>query len=99
MKFKNLNNQMSLLDIKNSSKAKKICKIYFLQHTTRTFYDINGHVRKTDSGILFIEWDRNCLKTIEGVSMPVQPRTLEEMCDGEPFCGLPIVFSRMFMFG
>lgn len=87
------------MDIKNSSKAKNFCKIYFLQHTTRTFYDVNGHVRKTDSGILFIEWDRNCLKTIEGVSMPVQPQTLEEMCDGEPFCGLPIVFSRMFMFG
>ncbi|CAG9802997.1 unnamed protein product [Chironomus riparius] len=83
----------------DESTGNPVVQRHYVVHTTRTFYDINGHVRKADSGILFIEWDRNCLKTIEGVTMPVQPQTLEEMCDDEPFCGLPIVFSRMFMFG
>ena len=77
-----------------------IHKIYiFYQHTERTFHSINGDVRKSDTGYLFLEWDRNSLKTIEGLTMPEEPQTLAQMCDGESLCGLPIVMSRMFTLG
>ncbi|KAG5684776.1 hypothetical protein PVAND_013989 [Polypedilum vanderplanki] len=72
---------------------------HHILHTARTFYDINGNVRHSDGGLLFIEWDRNSLKTIQGVTMPIEPQTLAEMCNNEPLCGLPIVQSRMIMLG
>lgn len=56
-------------------------------------------MRHSDGGFLFIEWDRNSLKTIQGVTMPLEPQTLAEMCNGEALCGLPIVQSRMLMLG
>jgi hypothetical protein len=69
-------------------------------HTIRTFYDIDGNVRKTDSGYMFLGWDRNALKTIEGVVMAEGiPVPYAEMCDNEVLCGLPIIVSRMFMLG
>lgn len=68
-------------------------------HTARTLYDVNGNVRYSDGGYLFVEWDRNSLKTIQGVTMPEKLLTVNEMCNGEVLCALPFIQSRMLMLG
>lgn len=70
-------------------------------HTTRNFYDIDRNLRHSDNGFLFLEWDRNAWKTIEGVTMnsPGTLQTLPEMCNDEVLCGLPCIQSRMLVLG
>lgn len=64
---------------------------FTFQHTLRTFHDYSGGVRKTDSGFLLQELDRNARKTIEGIAMPDNITPMREIpaCETELFCAIP----------
>lgn len=72
---------------------------HHILHTVRNLYGFDGNLRHADGGYLFIEWDRNAIKTIEGVTMPEQLLSPSEMCHNEVLCALPYVQSRMLMLG
>jgi hypothetical protein len=72
---------------------------HHVMHTVRNLYDVDGNLRLSDAGHVFLEWDRNAIKTIEGIVMPQQVQSLPEMCNGEVMCALPILQSRMLMLG
>ncbi|EDS40295.1 conserved hypothetical protein [Culex quinquefasciatus] len=64
---------------------------HYITHTLRTFHDYSGGVRKTDSGFLLQELDRNARKTIEGIAMPDNITPMREIpaCETELFCAIP----------
>lgn len=68
-------------------------------HTVRNLYSFDGSLRQVDGGYLFIEWDRNAIKTLEGLTMPEQLLSPSEMCNNEVLCALPYVQSRMLQLG
>jgi hypothetical protein len=70
---------------------------HYITHAIRTFHDIDGKVRHSDSGFWLLDWDRNAKKTIEGITMPELPMPQAEvkLGDIEPFNGLPAAFPHM----
>lgn len=70
---------------------------HYIFHVARTFHDINGNVRYSDSGFWLLDWDRNAKKTIEGITMPELPIPQAEIKFGkeEVFNGLPAAFPHM----
>ncbi|KAL1396983.1 hypothetical protein pipiens_010106 [Culex pipiens pipiens] len=64
---------------------------HYITHTLRTFHDYSGGIRKTDSGFLLQELDRNARKTIEGIAMPDNITPMREIpaCETELFCAIP----------
>ncbi|XP_072260331.1 endoplasmic reticulum metallopeptidase 1-like isoform X3 [Pyxicephalus adspersus] len=74
----------------NSPKPMRI----FLQHTTRTFHNLNGEVVKTDSGILVNGYDYSGLSHITP-HIPELNDTIKAQCEDAPICGFPhFVFLR-----
>lgn len=67
---------------------------FFLQHTTRNFYNEHGDLRYADSGFYFVEWDRHSKKTIEKMCKPSRPLHYSEVCGDEAFCGLPLLNTQ-----
>ncbi|XP_068091599.1 endoplasmic reticulum metallopeptidase 1 isoform X3 [Hyperolius riggenbachi] len=63
-------------------------KRIFLQHTERTFHNLNGEVVKRDSGIWINGFDFTGLSHISP-HIPELNDTIRAPCDDVPFCGYP----------
>lgn len=70
-----------------------------ITHTSRIFYNFDGEVRRSDSGFMFIKWDRHSKKTIEGMVIPDVPNQIQDVCGSELFCGMPLASSRLLAHG
>ncbi|XP_053558534.1 endoplasmic reticulum metallopeptidase 1 [Bombina bombina] len=75
-----------------SPKPKRI----FLQHTARTFHNLNGDVVKRDSGIWINGFDYTGLSHIT-THMPELNDSVRAPCDDAPFCGFPWYFPVHFL--
>ncbi|XP_063311179.1 endoplasmic reticulum metallopeptidase 1 [Pelobates fuscus] len=71
----------------DSPKPKRI----FLQHTARTFHDLNGKVVKQDSGIWINGFDYTGISHITP-HIPELNDSVRAPCDDSPFCGFPWYF-------
>ncbi|XP_018415801.1 PREDICTED: endoplasmic reticulum metallopeptidase 1 isoform X2 [Nanorana parkeri] len=71
-------------------------KRVFLQHTTRTFHNLNGEVVKTDSGIWINGFDYSGLSHITP-HIPELNNTVRALCEDAPFCGYPWFFPVHFL--
>jgi len=67
------------------------CMCVFEQHMDRTFYDVTGNVKNTDSGLFIFPFDRNGLSYLKP-SLPVLSRSIPVKCDDLPYCGWPYYF-------
>ncbi|CAI9617643.1 unnamed protein product [Staurois parvus] len=76
----------------DSPKPKRI----FLQHTTRTFHNLNGEVVKTDSGIWINGFDYSGLFHVTP-HIPELNDTVRAPCEDAPFCGYPWFFPVHFL--
>ncbi|GCB71991.1 endoplasmic reticulum metallopeptidase 1 [Scyliorhinus torazame] len=63
-------------------------KRIFLQHTTRTFHDLNREVIKKDSGIWINGFDYTLMSHITP-HIPEINHTIRSSCENAPFCGFP----------
>ncbi|XP_067882425.1 LOW QUALITY PROTEIN: endoplasmic reticulum metallopeptidase 1-like, partial [Heterodontus francisci] len=63
-------------------------KRIFLQHTTRTFHDLNGEVIKRDSGIWINGFDYTLMSHVTP-HIPEINHTIRSSCENAPFCGFP----------
>ncbi|KAM5193814.1 endoplasmic reticulum metallopeptidase 1-like [Mantella aurantiaca] len=75
----------------DSPKPKRV----FLQHTTRTFHNLNGEVVKTDSGIWINDFDYSGLSHVTP-HIPELNDTLRAPCEDAPFCGYPCFSGLCF---
>ncbi|XP_053322000.1 endoplasmic reticulum metallopeptidase 1 [Spea bombifrons] len=71
----------------DSPKPKRI----FLQHTIRTFHDLNGHVVKKDSGIWINGFDYTGISHVTP-HIPELNDSIRTTCEDAPFCGFPWYF-------
>ncbi|XP_072260327.1 endoplasmic reticulum metallopeptidase 1-like [Pyxicephalus adspersus] len=76
----------------NSPKPKRV----FLQHTTRTFHNLNGEVVKADSGIWINGFDYTGLSHVTP-HVPELNDTVKAQCEDYPFCGFPWFFPVHFL--
>ncbi|XP_043923132.1 endoplasmic reticulum metallopeptidase 1 [Protopterus annectens] len=74
-----------------SPKPKRI----FLQHTTRTFHDLNGDIIKQDSGIWINGFDYTGMSHVTP-HIPEINDTIRAPCEKAPFCGFPWYFPVHF---
>lgn len=63
-------------------------KRIFLQHTTRTFHDLNGEIVKKDSGIWVNGFDYTLMSHVTP-HIPEINDTVRSSCEDAPFCGFP----------
>ncbi|XP_067839735.1 endoplasmic reticulum metallopeptidase 1 [Heptranchias perlo] len=63
-------------------------KRVFLQHTTRTFHDLNGEIIKRDSGIWINGFDYTLMSHVTP-HIPEINHTIRSSCENAPFCGFP----------
>ncbi|KAM4706963.1 endoplasmic reticulum metallopeptidase 1 [Discoglossus pictus] len=75
-----------------SPKPKRV----FLQHTSRTFHNLNGDVVKKDSGIWINGFDYTGVSHITP-QMPELNDSVRAPCDDAPFCGFPWYFPVHFL--
>uniref|UniRef100_UPI00398F671D endoplasmic reticulum metallopeptidase 1 isoform X7 n=1 Tax=Pristiophorus japonicus TaxID=55135 RepID=UPI00398F671D len=59
-----------------------------LQHTTRTFHDLNGEIIKRDSGIWINGFDYTLMSHVTP-HIPEINHTIRSSCENAPFCGFP----------
>lgn len=76
----------------DSPKPKRV----FLQHTARTFHNLNGEVVKTDSGIWINAFDYSGLFHVTP-HIPELNDTVRAPCEDAPFCGYPWFFPVHFL--
>ncbi|CAO1401575.1 unnamed protein product [Diamesa serratosioi] len=70
-----------------------------ITHTMRLFYNLDGELRRADGGFMFVKWDRHSKKTIEGMVIPDIPNQIQDICESELFCGMPLTSSRLLAHG
>ncbi|XP_078426705.1 endoplasmic reticulum metallopeptidase 1 isoform X1 [Cetorhinus maximus] len=64
-------------------------KRIFLQHTTRTFHDLNGEITKRDAGIWINGFDYTLMSHVTP-HVPEINHTIRSSCENDaPFCGFP----------
>ncbi|XP_051876368.1 endoplasmic reticulum metallopeptidase 1 isoform X2 [Pristis pectinata] len=63
-------------------------KRVFLQHTTRTFHNLNGEIVKKDSGIWINGFDYTLMSHVTP-HIPEINDTVRSPCENAPFCGFP----------
>ncbi|XP_078070220.1 endoplasmic reticulum metallopeptidase 1 [Mustelus asterias] len=63
-------------------------KRIYLQHTTRTFHDLDGEVIKRDSGIWINGFDYTLMSHVTP-HIPEINHTIRSSCEDAPFCGYP----------
>nr|XP_033784845.1 LOW QUALITY PROTEIN: endoplasmic reticulum metallopeptidase 1-like [Geotrypetes seraphini] len=80
----------------SSDSANPKPKRIFLQHTTRTFHDLDGNVVKRDSGIWINGFDYTGLSYITP-HIPEINDTVRAVCDDVPFCGFPWFLPVQFL--
>lgn len=59
-----------------------------LVHTRRTFYGHDRTVRRNDSGVLVVNWDRHSRRTV-AKHLPLQESAVPVDCARELLCGVP----------
>ncbi|XP_076020140.1 endoplasmic reticulum metallopeptidase 1 [Genypterus blacodes] len=72
-------------------------KRVFLQHTTRTFHDLRGHVESRDSGLWINSFDYTAIQHITP-HIPELNDSVRTSCrDDRPFCGYPWFLPVKFL--
>ncbi|XP_030049651.1 endoplasmic reticulum metallopeptidase 1 isoform X3 [Microcaecilia unicolor] len=79
----------------SSDSANPKPKRIFLQHTTRTFHDLDGNVVKRDSGIWINSFDYTGISHITP-HVPEINDTVQAECEDVPFCGFPWFLPAQF---
>ncbi|CAH0551529.1 unnamed protein product [Brassicogethes aeneus] len=69
---------------------------FWISHCSRSFYDENGNLNKTDSGIFMLNMDRNSPQSLKGHLKDYNKiKSLNnDDCAKYPACGLPIFHSK-----
>ncbi|XP_065226091.1 endoplasmic reticulum metallopeptidase 1-like isoform X2 [Planococcus citri] len=69
---------------------------YMISHVERTFYDIEGKVRKNDSGLWICNMDVNSPRMVSGLIPDMsKAKLIEKDCEEELYCGLPYIVPVM----
>ncbi|XP_025830299.1 endoplasmic reticulum metallopeptidase 1-like isoform X2 [Agrilus planipennis] len=68
---------------------------FWIQHTGRAFYNINGTVYKQDAGYFIVNLDRNSPRSVENFVEDVKKaQSVNTLSDSELFYGMPILHPR-----
>ncbi|XP_049826567.1 endoplasmic reticulum metallopeptidase 1-like isoform X2 [Aethina tumida] len=69
---------------------------FWITHTARTFYNQDGTVNKTDSGIFFLNMDRNSPRSVQKYLKDYEKiRSVKDDCERYIICGVPLSHVRM----
>ncbi|XP_077442292.1 endoplasmic reticulum metallopeptidase 1 [Vanacampus margaritifer] len=72
-------------------------KRVFLQHTTRTFYDVHGRVEARDSGVWINSFDYTGMKHVTPHVPQIHDGVRARCRDDHPFCGFPWFLPVKFL--
>ncbi|XP_019723557.1 endoplasmic reticulum metallopeptidase 1 [Hippocampus comes] len=72
-------------------------KRVFLQHTTRTFYDVHGHVEARDSGVWINSFDYTGMQHVTPHVPQIHDGVRTNCREDRPFCGFPWFLPVKFL--